>query len=258
MAEHDTLQEQLDKEQLGGGGSAGTQECALADRSGLQAAGDNAGGAACSPAPGAASTSSQGGDASHNYLSTACLHGLHDRCRENCKFCAAPCRCECHSVQPAPEDSKARAEEIERLPKLDIARYQDDGELFVLPGLLEGRDTDLDGRKFEITRYVPAEQVGDSEDDWQYTEEPARGGLHIGPMRREELLARWKALPRIDREEFMRDVRGEPVGDEVSITLTDDEKKALRHEFSEPYGHDIRIGILGKLRAALSEGERDA
>lgn len=43
----------------------------------------------------------------HNYLSTACLHGLHDRCGEkqaergedgppHCKFCDAPCRCECH------------------------------------------------------------------------------------------------------------------------------------------------------------------
>src|SRR5687767_10005861 len=33
----------------------------------------------------------------HDYLSTACFHGLHDRCRRECKFCAQPCRCECHS-----------------------------------------------------------------------------------------------------------------------------------------------------------------
>jgi hypothetical protein len=32
----------------------------------------------------------------HDYLSTACLHGLHDRCRLVCKFCAAACRCGCH------------------------------------------------------------------------------------------------------------------------------------------------------------------
>jgi len=35
----------------------------------------------------------------HDYLSTSCLHGLHERCAEKgarCKFCAAPCRCECH------------------------------------------------------------------------------------------------------------------------------------------------------------------
>jgi hypothetical protein len=32
----------------------------------------------------------------HDYLSTACHHGLHARCRLTCKFCAEPCRCECH------------------------------------------------------------------------------------------------------------------------------------------------------------------
>jgi hypothetical protein len=34
---------------------------------------------------------------SHDYLSTACSHGLHDRCRRTCKFCRAPCRCGCHA-----------------------------------------------------------------------------------------------------------------------------------------------------------------
>lgn len=33
--------------------------------------------------------------AEHDYLSTACLHGLHDRCRLRCKFCYAECRCPC-------------------------------------------------------------------------------------------------------------------------------------------------------------------
>lgn len=43
----------------------------------------------------------------HEYLSTACLHGEHGYCAApvgqagpkvpaRCKFCAAPCRCECH------------------------------------------------------------------------------------------------------------------------------------------------------------------
>lgn len=32
----------------------------------------------------------------HIYVSTACQHELHDRCREVCKFCAEPCACECH------------------------------------------------------------------------------------------------------------------------------------------------------------------
>lgn len=32
----------------------------------------------------------------HAYLSTACLHGLHGRCRRTCKFCEQPCLCLCH------------------------------------------------------------------------------------------------------------------------------------------------------------------
>lgn len=32
----------------------------------------------------------------HGYLSTACWHGAHERCRRVCKFCQAPCRCSCH------------------------------------------------------------------------------------------------------------------------------------------------------------------
>lgn len=31
----------------------------------------------------------------HDYLSTACLHGLHDRCRLRCKFCYTECECTC-------------------------------------------------------------------------------------------------------------------------------------------------------------------
>lgn len=32
----------------------------------------------------------------HPYTSTYCLHGVHERCRLNCKLCNAPCRCDCH------------------------------------------------------------------------------------------------------------------------------------------------------------------
>jgi hypothetical protein len=32
----------------------------------------------------------------HNYLSTACFHGLHERCRQHCKFCDVQCKCGCH------------------------------------------------------------------------------------------------------------------------------------------------------------------
>lgn len=42
----------------------------------------------------------------HPYQSTACTHGLHDRCRKTCKFCSAPCMCECHR-KPAASDAPA-------------------------------------------------------------------------------------------------------------------------------------------------------
>jgi len=35
----------------------------------------------------------------HDYLSTACWHGLHPRCRDDCKFCAAECACRCHRAK---------------------------------------------------------------------------------------------------------------------------------------------------------------
>lgn len=41
----------------------------------------------------------------HPYVSTACWHGLHPRCRDSCKFCAEACRCTCHQPQqPGPDE----------------------------------------------------------------------------------------------------------------------------------------------------------
>ncbi len=33
---------------------------------------------------------------SHDYVSTACLHRLHDKCRLTCKYCKSACLCACH------------------------------------------------------------------------------------------------------------------------------------------------------------------
>lgn len=35
------------------------------------------------------------GGGTHFYVSTACQHGLHARCRLTCKFCTVPCACPC-------------------------------------------------------------------------------------------------------------------------------------------------------------------
>jgi len=46
------------------------------------------------------------GPKNHDYLSTACYHELHERCRLVCKFCETPCACICHQEggeHPFPE-----------------------------------------------------------------------------------------------------------------------------------------------------------
>jgi len=43
----------------------------------------------------------------------------------------------------------------------------------------------------------------------------------------------------------------------VTITLDEVEKEALRHETSEPYGHEVRTRLFAKLRAALDPSDVD-
>jgi hypothetical protein len=40
----------------------------------------------------------EGADPAHAYISTACLHEEHEKCRLTCKFCEAPCGCLHHTV----------------------------------------------------------------------------------------------------------------------------------------------------------------
>lgn len=40
----------------------------------------------------------------HQYVSTACQHQLHARCRRTCKFCETYCLCACHRTFKAVED----------------------------------------------------------------------------------------------------------------------------------------------------------
>jgi len=46
-----------------------------------------------------------------NYLSTACHHGLHMRCRRACEFCGTLCVCECHVKQNSPAEVEKRERE---------------------------------------------------------------------------------------------------------------------------------------------------
>src|SRR5438105_1997448 len=43
----------------------------------------------------------------HDYLSTACYHGLHERCRKTCKFCDTSCRCLCHQKEVMPNNQRS-------------------------------------------------------------------------------------------------------------------------------------------------------
>lgn len=63
---------------------------------------------AATPTPGETEGQAGSGDDDvvfeHGYLSTACEHELHDRCRLTCKFCSTACYCSCHGhpITPAP------------------------------------------------------------------------------------------------------------------------------------------------------------
>lgn len=48
-----------------------------------------------------------------NYVSDACHHGLHHRCRVLREFCGEDCKCECHDAKDAPEPGVATAKERE-------------------------------------------------------------------------------------------------------------------------------------------------
>lgn len=57
----------------------------------------------------------------HPYYSTACAHGLHERCQDTCKFCAAPCECSCGHA------SNAFVAEQELLQRLSLAIHNTPG-----------------------------------------------------------------------------------------------------------------------------------
>ncbi len=38
----------------------------------------------------------------HLYMSTACMHDIHDKCRLTCKYCGVPCTCNCHAHKETP------------------------------------------------------------------------------------------------------------------------------------------------------------
>ncbi len=54
----------------------------------------------------------------HSYTSTACFHGLHDRCRRTCKFCGVGCNCSCG--HPDRADEGTPADVVERIVKRGV------------------------------------------------------------------------------------------------------------------------------------------
>lgn len=48
------------------------------------------------------------GARAHIYLSTACHHGIHSECRQQCKFCGTTCACPCHRADYGAEVIDAR------------------------------------------------------------------------------------------------------------------------------------------------------
>lgn len=60
----------------------------------------------------------------HHYVSTACLHKLHTRCRDVCKFCAAPCEC---PVEMCGHNADAATGEYDLLQRLAVAIHNTPG-----------------------------------------------------------------------------------------------------------------------------------
>ncbi len=58
----------------------------------------------------------------HDYTSTACYHGKHDRCRRQCKFCSTPCRCSCGHPVTTHDDCELS---IVEFSDLDVNTRQD-------------------------------------------------------------------------------------------------------------------------------------
>lgn len=63
----------------------------------------------------------------HNYVSTACTHQLHLKCRRECKWCASKCNCACHMDDETPKLN------LEKLPMGFVVKKED----------LEDNQTDL-------------------------------------------------------------------------------------------------------------------
>lgn len=66
----------------------------------------------------------------HEYLSTACMHEQHSRCIKTCKFCDAPCTCDCGHGRFPPHNHLAdrlyRAlEGMDRMPELTMGQRFD-------------------------------------------------------------------------------------------------------------------------------------
>lgn len=71
----------------------------------------------------------------HVYLSTACLHGIHSHCHAitnlqgepklpaTCKWCTAPCTCDCHTRIPAPHQQHIR-DRLEALVDQALAQHE--------------------------------------------------------------------------------------------------------------------------------------
>jgi len=52
----------------------------------------------------------------HDYLSTACFHGLHELCRQTCKYCSSPCLCQDCKHNP-PEQQEHAHQKLELTPR---------------------------------------------------------------------------------------------------------------------------------------------
>lgn len=138
----------------------------------------------------------------HVYTSTACQHGLHDRCRKACKFCGTPCLCPCgHFDTSAAEFHITPEEAIE---------YATDEEIGEIP-------------RPNIT---PAQEHPDTAIEWRISYEYCQGGL-LGTQHEE-----WDA--------FSATVANKEICAEFVAEITDKMHRNIRIESRGPWVDAVR------------------
>lgn len=158
----------------------------------------------------------------HHYVSTACQHGLHARCRRSCKFCATPCDCGlCEHAEPTAAAQPAP----DAVPLMTDKQFEATAEAAISPvQATNGRNYAMEAIIADA-RYHRREVARLREEAARHTEEPGCWyNDYVGAITREQRLTAQVAALR----EALNDVKREVVAVDDPHT-THDPLTALSH-----------------------------